>query len=90
MTVSHIPQELTCLSEIELRLILRIKPFNKVLCLGGRYGQQGFKGQAILFTQQVEELAEHFPLCGANMGVAIMTENLENMTGNIRYSGVRG
>lgn len=67
-------------------MIWRIKPFNKVLCLGGSYGQQGFKGQAILFTQQVEEVAEHSPLCGAKMGVAIVTENLENMTGNRRYS----
>lgn len=86
MTVPPIPEELACLSEIELRLISRIKPFIKVLRLGGRYGQQGFKGQAILFAQQVEEVAEQLPLCGANMGIAIVTENLENITGNRRYS----
>lgn len=53
MTVSPIREELASLSEIELKLISRIKPFVKVLSLGGRYGQQGFKGQAVLFAQQI-------------------------------------
>lgn len=86
MTISPIPQELSCLSEIELRLISRIKPFIKLLHLGGRYGQQGFKGQGILFAQQVEELAERLPLSGTIMGFTIVTESLDNVTINRRYT----
>ncbi|CAG5057102.1 unnamed protein product [Parnassius apollo] len=57
-----------------------------MLRLDGRNGQQGFKGQAILFAQQVEEVAEQLPLSVANMGFTIVTEILDNVTGNRRYS----
>ncbi|CAG4958798.1 unnamed protein product [Colias eurytheme] len=86
MTVAPIPPEIECLSEMELRLISRIKPFIKVVRLGGRYGQQGFKGQAILFAQQVEEIPEQLPLNIANAGISVVTENLDNVTNNRRYS----
>lgn len=81
MTVSPILEELASLTEIELRLISRIKPFVKVL----RHGQQGFKGQAILSDQQVEEVGEQLPFTGLNMGLVIITESLDNITGNKMY-----
>lgn len=58
LTVPSIPTKLQILSEVELRLISRVTPFMKVVRLGGTFGQKGFKGQAVLFAQQVEEVAE--------------------------------
>ncbi|KAF9798929.1 hypothetical protein SFRURICE_019711 [Spodoptera frugiperda] len=66
MTVSPVPPELDCLSEMEVRLISRIKPFIKIVRLSGRYGQQGCKGQAILFAQQVDEVTEQLPINAAS------------------------
>lgn len=86
MIVASMPPEIECLSEMEIRLISRIKPFIKIVRLGGRFGQQGFKGQAVLFAQQVEEIQEQLPISAANAGLSIVTENLENVTSIRRYS----
>ncbi len=54
MSVFQPPDQLKVLSEVELRLVPRIVPFIKIIKLGGRLGQKGFKGQ-VLFAQKVEE-----------------------------------
>lgn len=85
MTVSTIPAELECLSEMEIRLISRIEPFLKVVRLGCRFGQQGFKGQAVLFSQQLEEIAEQLPISITSAGIIIVSETLQNVVNKKRY-----
>ena len=85
MSVVPIPTELQCLNEMEIRLVSRIRPFIKVVRLGGKFGQEGFKGQAILFAQQVEEVSEQLPISAANAGLAIVAESLQNVSSSRRY-----
>ncbi|CAH2096671.1 unnamed protein product [Euphydryas editha] len=67
-------------------IICQLRPFVKVVRLNGRYGQQGFKGQAILFAQEIEEVIEQLPPNVANAGISIVTEKLENVTSDRRFS----
>lgn len=79
MTVPEPPQQLVALSEVEIRLVSRIVPFVKIIKLGGRFGQKGFKGQAVLFAQQVEEITEQLPMAIEQCGLTVVIETLENV-----------
>ena len=46
----------------------------KIVRLGGRCGQFGFHGQAILFAQRVEEIVEQLPLSLDSVGLVIVSE----------------
>jgi len=55
-----IPNEILLLSQAEQRLLSRI-PFVKIIKFDGLYGQWGFKGQAVLFAQDIFEFSEQLP-----------------------------
>lgn len=78
-----IPTELAVLTDIEKRLISRVKCHVQILRLEGRYGQFGFKGEAILFAQDVFEVIENLPMelpiAPDQTGLVIVTETLENL-----------
>jgi len=61
MFLDEIPDVIKNLTDMEPRL-LQIVPFVKIIKLGGRFGQSDFKGQAILFAQDIEEIPEQLPL----------------------------
>lgn len=58
----------------------------KIVRLGGQFGQWGFKGQAILFAQQVEEVAERLPLSVDQCRLTIVAEKLESAERIRNYS----
>lgn len=67
------------LSDIEQRLLSRIVPFVKIIKLGGRFGQSDFRGQAVLFAQDIEKISEQLSLPIARTGMVIVCEQLENV-----------
>ncbi|KAJ8685141.1 hypothetical protein QAD02_020934 [Eretmocerus hayati] len=77
-----IPVELQQLSQSEIRLLSRIIPFVKIIKLSGRFGQFRFKGQAILFAQDVHEVTESLPTMlprnSDQAGIIVITEDIEN------------
>lgn len=85
-----IPQVIKDLTQAEQRLISRIIPFVKIVKLDGRFGQYGFKGQAILFAQDLfevtEKLPQMLPRAPTDSGLVIITENLENLNITRQFS----
>jgi len=79
MFLDEIPDVIKNLTDMEQRLLSRIVPFVKIIKLGGRFGQSGFKGQAILFAQDIEEISEQLPLPVVKTGIIIVCEQLENI-----------
>lgn len=79
MFLDNIPPEIACLSDMEKRLLSRVIPFIKIIKLGGRFGQCGFQGQAVLFGQDLEEVAEQLPLRMSSAGIVIVCEQLETV-----------
>lgn len=77
--LDDIPEVIKNLSDMEQRLLSRIVPFVKIIKLGGRFGQSGFRGQAVLFAQDIEEISEQLPLPIARTGMVIVCEQLENV-----------
>ena len=78
-----IPEEISCLTSVELRLISRIVPFLKIIKFSGKFGQYGLKGQAVLFAHDVDEIPEqlfyHLPRSLEKSELLIVTETLENI-----------
>jgi hypothetical protein len=78
-----IPDELAVCTQVELRLMSRIIPFIKIIKLDGFFGQYSFKGQAILFAQDVFEVTELLPKIlprsADTSGIVIILEELENL-----------
>lgn len=83
MYLDEVPPEIANLTEVEKRLLSRIIPFVKIIKLCGRFGQYGFKGQTVLFAQDVAEIAEQLPLNITSAGLAFIVEERENI-GNCR------
>ncbi|GFQ95021.1 uncharacterized protein TNCT_627381 [Trichonephila clavata] len=54
-----IPEVIANSSQAEQRLISRIIPFVKIIKLSGVFGQYSFRGQAVLFAQDVFEVTEN-------------------------------
>ncbi|GIZ00572.1 uncharacterized protein CEXT_448561 [Caerostris extrusa] len=77
-----IPEVIAELSQAEQRVISRIIPFVKIIKLSGIFGQNCFRGQAVLFAQDVFEVTENLPnilpRTTNNAGIVI-TERLENI-----------
>ncbi|KAL4706339.1 hypothetical protein ACJJTC_016633 [Scirpophaga incertulas] len=78
-----IPDEIKDLTLFEKRLLSRIKVFVRIVRLRGRFGQLGFKGQAILFGQDLHEVTEALPnmlpISTQESGMVVVTEHLENI-----------
>ena len=78
-----IPDELASCTQVELRLMSRVIPFIKIIKMDGLFGQYSFKGQAILFAQDVLEVAEKLPKMLPRSpeasGIVIILEELENL-----------
>ncbi|GBN09196.1 hypothetical protein AVEN_184281-1 [Araneus ventricosus] len=78
-----IPRELQELTQIEIRLLARIKPFIKIIKFDGVLGQYGFRAQAVLFAQDLHEVTEKLPNMllrpTNNLDVVVVTETLENL-----------
>ncbi|CAH1133413.1 unnamed protein product [Ceutorhynchus assimilis] len=55
-----IPEVINQLTQPEERLLSRIIPFTKVVKFDGTFGQYGFRGQAVLFAQDISEGTEKF------------------------------
>lgn len=85
-----IPQEIEVLTQAEQRLLSRIIPFVKVVKYDGRFGQYGFKGQAILFAQDLFEVSEKLPQMLSrspeDAGIVVVTEHLENLNITRQFS----
>jgi len=79
MFLDDIPEEIKNLSDMEQRLLSRIIPFIKIIKLGGRFGQSGFRGQAVLFAQDIKEISEQLPLPVTRTSMIIVCEQLENV-----------
>ncbi|GFU38688.1 ATP-dependent DNA helicase [Nephila pilipes] len=79
----EIPDEILALTQPELRLLQRIIPYVKVIKYGGRFGQYGFKGNAILFALDIfqvsEKLPDMLPRSSENAAIVIVTETLDNL-----------
>ncbi|GFR06815.1 ATP-dependent DNA helicase [Trichonephila clavata] len=85
-----IPEVIANLSQAEQRLISRIIPFVKIIKLSGVFGQYGFRGQAVLFAQDVYEVTENLsnmlPRTSNNAGIVVVTERLENINVTRQFS----
>jgi len=74
MFLDDMPEVIKNLSEMEQRLLLRIIPFIKIIKLGG---QSGFREQAVLFAQDIEEISNyHYQLQkqACHLGMIIVCE----------------
>ncbi|GBP81603.1 hypothetical protein EVAR_21233_1 [Eumeta japonica] len=84
MDPGTIPDELSDLTDVEKRLLARVIVYVKIIRYEGRWGQYGFKGQAILFAQDLHEVTEKLPnmlpRSTQDCGMVVITENLENIT----------
>ncbi|GFS77221.1 ATP-dependent DNA helicase [Nephila pilipes] len=71
-------EKLLALTQPELRLLQRIILYVKVIQYGGRFGQYGFKDNAVLFALDIfqvsEKLPDMLPRSSENASVVIVTE----------------
>ncbi|TLM45194.1 hypothetical protein FEC35_19145 [Acinetobacter baumannii] len=78
-----IPDEIQALTQAEQRLLCRIIPLVKIVKFTGLYGQYGFRGQAVLFAQDIFEVSERLPnmlpRSSSQVGIVVVTERLENL-----------
>lgn len=75
------PDIIKQLTQSEQRLLSR-KPFVKIVKYDGLFGQYGFRGQAVLFAQDIFEFTETLPNIlpryTDRIGMVVITEHLEN------------
>ncbi|GFT79643.1 uncharacterized protein NPIL_439901 [Nephila pilipes] len=87
LLAGEIPDEILALTQPELRLLQRIIPYVKVIKYGGRFGQYGFKGNAILFALDIfqvsEKLPDMLPRSSENAAIVIVTETLDNLNNSL-------
>lgn len=85
-----IPDVIQQLTQSEQRLLSRIIPFVKIIKLTGIFGQYGFRGQAVLFAQDIFEVSEKLlnmlPRSSDNAGIVVVTEHLENLNNTREYT----
>lgn len=85
-----IPEVIAKLSQAEQRLISRIIPFVKIIKLSDVFGQYSFRGQAVLFAQDIFEVTENLPKMlprtTNNTGIVVVTERLENINVTRQFS----
>ncbi|CAB3249469.1 unnamed protein product [Arctia plantaginis] len=85
-----IPEVIAVLSQAEQRLISRIIPFVKIIKLSGVFGQYSFRGQAVLFAQDIfegtENLPKMLPRTTNNTGIIVVMERFENINVTRQFS----
>ncbi|CAG9773736.1 unnamed protein product [Ceutorhynchus assimilis] len=71
------------INQPEQRLLSRIIPFTKVVKFDGTFGQYGFRGQAVLFAQDIFEVTEKLPnmlpRSTDSIGMIVVSEHLQNL-----------
>jgi hypothetical protein len=86
----EVPDVIKQLTQPEQRLIPRIIPFVKIVKYDGLFGQYGFKGQAVLFAQDIFEVTEKLtnilPRSTDSIGMVVITEHLENLNVTREYN----
>ena len=70
MRVSAIPSELSCLNNMEKRLISHVQPFMKLVVLP--YDQRALKGQTINFPVNTSEICQSLPKTLDNAGIVLI------------------
>ena len=70
MHVRAIPPELSCLNNMEKRLISCVQPFMKLVVLP--YGQQALKGQTINFPINASEICQSLPKTLDDDGIVLI------------------
>ncbi|GFT80294.1 uncharacterized protein NPIL_246441 [Nephila pilipes] len=85
-----IPRELQELTQIEIRQLVRIKPFITIIKFDGVLGQYVFRAQAVLFAQDLHEIAEKLSNMRLrptnNLDVVVVTETRENLNISREFS----
>jgi len=80
MVAPETPAIIQDLTDIELRLLSRVKIFMKIFKLGGGNGQFALNGSAIHFAQCVEEIPEQLPLDVTTSGIIFVAEHVEKVS----------
>ena len=80
MIAPETPTIIEELTDIELRLLSRVKIFMKIFKLGKGHGQYALIGSAIHFAQCVEEIPEQLPLDVTTSGIIFVTEHVEKVS----------
>ena len=84
-----IPDVILQLNQHEQRLLARVIPYVKIFHLPGRFGQQGFRGQAVLFAQDIFEVTEKLPnmlpRSTSDSQMMVVTTHLENLNISREY-----
>ena len=65
-----IPSELSCLNNMEKRLISHVQPFMKLVVLP--YDQRALKGQTINFPVNTSEICQSLPKTLDNAGIVLI------------------
>lgn len=77
------PDVIKALTYSEKRLLSRMIPFTKVVKYNGIFGQFGFRGQAVLFAQDLFEVTDNLvqtlPRPMSDMGLIVITEHRDNL-----------
>ncbi|CAG9799443.1 unnamed protein product [Chironomus riparius] len=85
-----IPDEILQLSKAEQGLLARVTPYVKIIHLPGRFGQYGFRGQAVLFAQDLFEVTEKLPhmlpRSTSDSQMMVVTSHLENLNITREYT----
>ncbi|XP_063899054.1 uncharacterized protein LOC135119158 [Helicoverpa armigera] len=86
----EVPDIIKQLTQPEQRLLSRIIPFVKIVKYDGLFGQYGFRGQAVLFAQDIFEVTETLPnilpRSTDGIGMVVITEHLENLNVSREYN----
>ncbi|GFR03235.1 ATP-dependent DNA helicase [Trichonephila clavata] len=86
----EVPDAIKQLTQPEQRLLSRIIPFVKIVKYDGLFGQYGFRGQAVLFVQDIFEFTESLPnilpRSTDSIGMVVITEHLENLNISREYN----
>lgn len=74
-----IPDVLSNLTSMEVRMIQRMIPFMKIVKFKGFFGQYGMHGQAVLFARDVCEVLDILPRKPNQMDLIMVIESLKNI-----------
>lgn len=74
-----IPEEIKVLSQVEKRLLARVIANIKVVKYDGIFGQYGFRGQVVLFAQNIFEITDCLPRSTHETDMTILIENLADI-----------
>ena len=76
------PPEIETLSDLEIRLISLVRPYQRIYNLRNGRGQNAVRGVCVYFGQAVEEVTEQLPILPTNSDTIVVIESLQNVTRN--------